>query len=159
MPQWYYVLLHPEAKLSDAERASLVAGLRAMFGGSDLGEEDQHQNERAPFRRKCLEHFLHIDQLSTFEVQAFEKRPRIVVVALEERLHATNADLLAIFVTGLDQAPADTALLVVGVDADRLNPATFRQAELVTFDVSKQEADKLTVVLGDEGEQGLARQI
>jgi mono/diheme cytochrome c family protein len=32
MPLWYYLLAHPEARLSDAERAELVAGLEATLG-------------------------------------------------------------------------------------------------------------------------------
>jgi hypothetical protein len=31
MPIWNYVMIHPEAKLSDVEKAQLVAGLRATF--------------------------------------------------------------------------------------------------------------------------------
>jgi cytochrome c551/c552 len=30
MPQWYYVMLHPQANLSDAEKASLIQGLSAL---------------------------------------------------------------------------------------------------------------------------------
>lgn len=40
MPIWNYVLLHPEAKLSDAERARLIEGLRATFA------QDQPMVER-----------------------------------------------------------------------------------------------------------------
>jgi hypothetical protein len=32
MPQWYYVLVHPEANLSPAERQALIQGLQATFG-------------------------------------------------------------------------------------------------------------------------------
>jgi mono/diheme cytochrome c family protein len=32
MPPWYYVLGHPEAKLSDSQRATLAKGLKATFG-------------------------------------------------------------------------------------------------------------------------------
>ena len=32
MPLWYYLPAHPEAQLSEAERADLVAGLVATFG-------------------------------------------------------------------------------------------------------------------------------
>jgi Haem-binding domain len=32
MPLWYYLPLHPDANLSDAQKAQLVAGLRATFG-------------------------------------------------------------------------------------------------------------------------------
>lgn len=37
MPPAYYGPLHPEARLTDAERAALVAGLRATFGGEAEG--------------------------------------------------------------------------------------------------------------------------
>jgi hypothetical protein len=33
MPLWFYVPLHPEAKLAAEERDQLLAGLRATFGG------------------------------------------------------------------------------------------------------------------------------
>jgi hypothetical protein len=33
MPPWYYVLAHPEASLSPAERQALIQGLRATLGG------------------------------------------------------------------------------------------------------------------------------
>ncbi|HUK64939.1 MAG TPA: heme-binding domain-containing protein, partial [Dongiaceae bacterium] len=39
MPLWYYLLLHPAARLSDAERSELVAGLVGTFG--DAKEEDR----------------------------------------------------------------------------------------------------------------------
>jgi hypothetical protein len=32
MPPWFYLLTHPEARLSDAETRTLVQGLRATFG-------------------------------------------------------------------------------------------------------------------------------
>lgn len=32
MPPWFYVLPHPEAKLSDEEKAALVKGLQQTFG-------------------------------------------------------------------------------------------------------------------------------
>ena len=35
MPLWFYLPLHPEAALSDEERAQLLAGLRATFGGDE----------------------------------------------------------------------------------------------------------------------------
>lgn len=37
MPPWFYLPAHPEARLSDAERDALIAGLVATFGdeGSD----------------------------------------------------------------------------------------------------------------------------
>ncbi len=35
MPLWYYLPLHPEARLSDAEKAELVRGLVATFGDQE----------------------------------------------------------------------------------------------------------------------------
>ena len=35
MPPWYYVLGHPEAKLSDSQRAEFAKGLRATFGSDN----------------------------------------------------------------------------------------------------------------------------
>jgi hypothetical protein len=35
MPPWNYRLLHPEARLSAAEKRELMAGLTATFGGED----------------------------------------------------------------------------------------------------------------------------
>jgi hypothetical protein len=32
MPPWFYLPMHPEAKLSAEERTALIAGLRNMFG-------------------------------------------------------------------------------------------------------------------------------
>lgn len=32
MPLWYYLILHPRARLSDSEREPLSQGLRAIFG-------------------------------------------------------------------------------------------------------------------------------
>ncbi len=37
MPLWYYLPLHPGADLTDAEKAQVVAGLRAMYGSDDEG--------------------------------------------------------------------------------------------------------------------------
>jgi Haem-binding domain len=34
MPLWYYLPLHPEAKLNEAQKADLLAGLRATYGDS-----------------------------------------------------------------------------------------------------------------------------
>lgn len=34
MPPWYYVLLHPRARLSQSEKNALMAGLTATFGNS-----------------------------------------------------------------------------------------------------------------------------
>ena len=35
MPPWFYLPLHPEAKLSPEDRGALLAGLRATFGEED----------------------------------------------------------------------------------------------------------------------------
>ena len=48
MPPRQYVLLHPEARLSDAAVKQLVAGLRATFGTNGEGDEDQ---ERGAYRQ------------------------------------------------------------------------------------------------------------
>jgi hypothetical protein len=37
MPLWYYLPTHPEARLSDAERSELIAGLVATFGDEKHG--------------------------------------------------------------------------------------------------------------------------
>ena len=44
MPPWFYLPLHPEARLSDTERKEFIAGLVATFG--DEEEEDEHEDER-----------------------------------------------------------------------------------------------------------------
>ncbi len=41
MPLWFYPPLHPEARLSDAERRQLAAGLRATVGDEKDGEESE----------------------------------------------------------------------------------------------------------------------
>ena len=38
MPPWFYLPLHADARLSDAEREALVKGLRATLGDSDGGQ-------------------------------------------------------------------------------------------------------------------------
>ena len=38
MPTWDYLLMHPEARLSTADKAAFVAGLHATFGGRGGGE-------------------------------------------------------------------------------------------------------------------------
>jgi hypothetical protein len=35
MPPAYYLPFHPDARLTDAERAALIAGLEATFGGEE----------------------------------------------------------------------------------------------------------------------------
>jgi mono/diheme cytochrome c family protein len=42
MPPWYYTALHPQARLSAAERQTLIQGLETMFG---------HQQEQRTERR------------------------------------------------------------------------------------------------------------
>lgn len=37
MPLWFYLPLHPEARLSPAEQQQLIAGLTATFGGESGG--------------------------------------------------------------------------------------------------------------------------
>lgn len=38
MPPWYYAMMHPEARLSDAEKQALIAGMRATLGAAANGE-------------------------------------------------------------------------------------------------------------------------
>lgn len=55
MPPRQYLLMHPEARLTEAEQATLIAGLRRTFGpgeneGDEIGERDddgqnQHNND------------------------------------------------------------------------------------------------------------------
>lgn len=55
MPPWFYGIPHPDARLTDAERAQLATGLAAMFGDGEAGEgaagseagEGAAQGERA----------------------------------------------------------------------------------------------------------------
>ena len=37
MPPWYYTLMHPEAKLSDQEKQTLIDGLYAVIGQTNSG--------------------------------------------------------------------------------------------------------------------------
>jgi cytochrome c551/c552 len=45
MPPAYYTVLHPSARLSDAERATLIRGLAATFGGEGGGEGREHDED------------------------------------------------------------------------------------------------------------------
>ena len=50
MPLWYYLPAHPAARLSDAERATLIAGLKATLGGEleaggEHGESEEGETE------------------------------------------------------------------------------------------------------------------
>lgn len=44
MPMDIYVLMHPEANLSDAEKQQLIAGLQATFGGQEFEHGDRNNN-------------------------------------------------------------------------------------------------------------------
>ena len=44
MPPWFYLPLHPEAQLTDAEREKLVAGLTATFGEEDESHPHDHDH-------------------------------------------------------------------------------------------------------------------
>lgn len=48
MPPWFYLPLHAEARLSDAEKAELIAGLKALPPppGSSRSEEREHGRGR-----------------------------------------------------------------------------------------------------------------
>ncbi len=39
MPLWFYLPMHPDARLSDTEKASLVAGFQKMPGFEDTGDD------------------------------------------------------------------------------------------------------------------------
>lgn len=41
MPPWFYVPMHPEAKLSSEEKAQLIRGLEATVGGEGKGDDDR----------------------------------------------------------------------------------------------------------------------
>ncbi len=45
MPPQSYLWLHPEARLSDAERQQLVAGLRQTLGGEGGGEDEGEEDD------------------------------------------------------------------------------------------------------------------
>ncbi len=40
MPLWFYLPMHPDAKLSESEKAALVAGFNKMPGFEDKGDGD-----------------------------------------------------------------------------------------------------------------------
>jgi len=46
MPPWYYAALHPEARLTDAERRELALGLDATLGGEER-EGSEHVSHHA----------------------------------------------------------------------------------------------------------------
>ena len=45
MPPWYYVILHPQAKLSSVERQALIRGLGATFGSGGQGDEHEEREK------------------------------------------------------------------------------------------------------------------
>ena len=46
MPLKSYLLAHPEARLSDAEKKELIAGLKRTFGeGDEKGEEEEEHDD------------------------------------------------------------------------------------------------------------------
>jgi mono/diheme cytochrome c family protein len=59
MPLWTYRLVHPEARLDEAERAELVRGLEATLdrgGGGEGGEPEQDEEEGGRRRRRGRDH-------------------------------------------------------------------------------------------------------
>jgi mono/diheme cytochrome c family protein len=46
MPLWFYVPLHPSARLTDAEREQLAASFRTMFGTDEGEEGEEEEGER-----------------------------------------------------------------------------------------------------------------
>ncbi len=45
MPTWDYQLIHPEARLSDADREAFLAGLTATFGAGEGGEGGEEEDD------------------------------------------------------------------------------------------------------------------
>jgi mono/diheme cytochrome c family protein len=45
MPLWFYLLAHPEARLSDAEREEFVAGLIGTFGEAQSDQPHDHDHD------------------------------------------------------------------------------------------------------------------
>lgn len=45
MPTWDYALIHPGARLSDADQQAFLAGLTATFGAGEGGEEEEEGEE------------------------------------------------------------------------------------------------------------------
>lgn len=46
MPLWYYLPMHPAAKLTDAEKSALVAGFQKMPGFEDTGDDEAPPGRR-----------------------------------------------------------------------------------------------------------------
>jgi hypothetical protein len=51
MPPWYYVILHPPAKLSAGEKDELVRGLSATFGQAESEPDCRPSSLIEPVRR------------------------------------------------------------------------------------------------------------
>ncbi len=47
MPPWDYLLLHPEARLSDADKQALIDGIVATFGAGEGGEGGEGGGEES----------------------------------------------------------------------------------------------------------------
>ncbi len=45
MPLWFYLPLHPDARLSDAEREAFIAGLVATFGEEHSDQPHDHDHD------------------------------------------------------------------------------------------------------------------
>lgn len=45
MPPWDYLLMHPDARLSDGERQELIAGLRATFRARSRHDRDHDEDD------------------------------------------------------------------------------------------------------------------
>lgn len=46
MPPWFYLIPHPEAKLSGNEKKELEKGLLATFGSGEDDHEDNHDHDK-----------------------------------------------------------------------------------------------------------------
>jgi mono/diheme cytochrome c family protein len=56
MPPWFYLPLHPEAQLSDAEREALIAGLVATFGEEQSDDEEESDGEEESHHSHAHDH-------------------------------------------------------------------------------------------------------
>ena len=72
MPPGYYVILHPQAKLSSAERQALVGGLGTIFGLGDRGKREDREEHEKEVRNGEREEFIPSSSYSSWR----DARPR-----------------------------------------------------------------------------------
>jgi mono/diheme cytochrome c family protein len=46
MPPWFYVIMHPEAKLSDTDRSALIEGFKRTFESDKANAEHDHDDDK-----------------------------------------------------------------------------------------------------------------